>query len=146
MLKPKLEFDANFTPQQIEEALRDSCEGVRADYEYQKPLTPAELDERREMKVAADITIDKLEKEKKEYLDQMKQQMEPLKDKSATLLKVVRDRFETVIGNAYIFRDDETGYIGYYDANGNLINQRRMTPEEKQGSILSNIHVSGTTH
>lgn len=142
MLKERMDFPGATSPEEIEDILRTNCDGVRNDFEYNKILSVTELDERREKKVNLDIEVSKLQKEKKDYIAQMKATIDPLADQSAELMEVVKNGFEEITDTVFFFKDFDSGMIGYYDNTGYLVSQRRMTPEEKQSTIFSDTKIS----
>lgn len=124
------------------ETLRDSCDKVKPEHTYTKFLTEEELAQRRERKLILDIKLSEMEQELSEYTKEAKDGMKPLKEEAFRILSAVRDRVERCTGTVYIFRDEDSRMLGFYDETGALVFARRMTPEEMQGSLLSEIRVS----
>lgn len=60
----------------------------------------------------------------------------PVKD-NVYLLANVRSGFVEVNQQVYLFDDQEKGMMNTYDATGELIESRRLTPEERQTRIKS---------
>lgn len=142
MLKPRIFDDAaNYSIEEKEQMLTDTCDGVKSEFSFTKQLTKDELDQRRERKVNLDIEIAKRSEEMKSYVADCKKGMEPLLEESGILLATVRNRFEQSKETVYFFKDEESGMIGFYDVRGDLVFSRRMTPEEKQKTIYSDMKV-----
>lgn len=130
-------------PEEREQILRDNSEGVELDFAYTRILTEEELSMRREIKVNNDITLAKMQEELKEYIARAKEEMKPFGLQNSSLIAAVRDRVERTTATVYKFKDEETRQMGYYNAAGELVFSRMLTPEERQGSLLSGTMVMG---
>lgn len=99
---------------------------------YYKPLTEDELAARREMLTDNCIKLGDLEEEKKLLTEKIKVKIDPLKEENKTLLLECRTRQAQVDGILYHMANHEEGYMETYDENGELLNSRKLRPEEKQ--------------
>ena len=63
--------------------------------------------------------------------------MKPISQKLAILLAKIRARYEDIKGTAYFLSDQKEGKMYVYNALGELIEERRLRPEEKQGSLFN---------
>lgn len=104
---------------------------------YQKTLTPDELAQRREDLADNCIKLNKLEDDLKEVKDDFKTEMDPLKNKNKVLLSEIKTKQTTAEGALYHLANHDDGMMEIYDAEGFLIESRRLRPEEKQASIFS---------
>lgn len=107
------------------------------DETYFRPFDQSELDDARRQHT--DLSL-KLEDKKKEFAEIKKEFSETFKTISGDItdtLKSVRSRGIEEKGRCYMFRDYETMMVTTYNRFGSIINQRSMTPEEKQLQIDS---------
>lgn len=123
-------------PAQREQYLTDNAEAVEAG-SYFRRATEDELAQQREVLTDASISAAQVENEKKEALADFKERLKPLKQEQARSLEFLRLKGEEVSGKLYKFIDHEAGEVGYYNAEGELISQRRAYPDEQQTSIRS---------
>lgn len=110
---------------------------------YQKVLDDDDLAGRREDLADNCIKLNKLEDELKEYKDDYKAQMEPLKNHNKTLLQEIKTKQTTKMGTLFHLANYEDGVMETYDQDGDFINSRRLRPDEKQGQIFGMKKVSG---
>jgi hypothetical protein len=73
--------------------------------------------------------------EKKDYLAELKHEMEPLKQSKADLLKNIKTKAEFVNENCYKFVDFDERMVGYYNSEGLLVECRPIRPDEMQRTI-----------
>ncbi len=103
---------------------------------YMRPLTPEELDVKREQLTENCIKLSEFEDEKKEAMAGFKLKMDPLVKDNKWLLTDIKTRQTQVTGMLYHIADQEDGMMETYDENGELIGSRRLRPEEKQGKLF----------
>lgn len=104
---------------------------------YFKPLTPDELDIRREQLTDNAIELNDIEEEKKESMSEFKERMEPLVKANKNFLREIKTRQAEVKGVLYHIANHEEGMMETFDENGELIATRRLRPEEKQQKLFS---------
>lgn len=104
---------------------------------YFKPLTPDELDLRRELLTDNAIKLSEYEDEKKEIMNDFKTKMDPLAKQNKKLLTEVKTRQAEISGVLYLMANHDDGMMETYDANGELVSSRRLRPEEKQKNIFA---------
>lgn len=130
--------DSSFSPAEKLRILKDNADKIETG-KYIVPLTPEQLDQKREQMVAAAITLSDLDDQLDEIKKGFKQRMDPLKVVHKELLYQVKNRQEQKEGELYLMADHEKSMMNVYDENGDLVFSRRLTPDEKQGTILQAI-------
>lgn len=124
--------------------LKDNCDKVE-EVTYSRSLTPEEMAKQREQLTNASIKLADLEEQKKNADDDFKYRMKPYKQEVDAAIKTLRDKSISVTEECYKFLDEETKMVGYYNANGDLINSRPAFPEELQKTIFADMRKTGTT-
>ena len=104
---------------------------------YQKPLTPEEMDMKREQLTDNAIKLSEYEDELTEVKDLFKEKMKPLATANKALLTQIKTKQETAEGTLYHIANHETKFMETYDQAGQLIGTRRLRPEERQAKIFS---------
>lgn len=89
------------------------------------------------------ITLSEIDDEKKEILQNIKQRQDPLKSEKKILLSNIKHKAEEVKEECYKFIDQENNEVGFYNSEGDLIEQRPAYPDERQG-IIFQINRTGT--
>lgn len=103
---------------------------------YQKPLSADELALRREDFVDNCEKLGKFEDELKAIKDDYKLKTEPLTRINKILLGEIKTRQTTVDGILYRLANQDEGMMETYDADGFLVETRRLRPEEKQARLF----------
>ena len=116
--------------------LRDNCDEV-SDVTYAKAFSPEELAQKREELTDASIKIADIEDELKLIKDSYKEKMKPMMEQKVAAIKALRDKSQTVTEQCFKFYDEETGMVGYYNKEGNLVNSRPAFANEKQKTVFS---------
>ena len=124
--------------------LKDNCDKVE-EVTYSRSLTPEEMAKQREQLTNASIKLAELEEQKQDADDDFKYRMKPYKREVDAAIKTLRDKSVSVTEECYKFLDEETKMIGYYNANGDLINSRPAFLEELQKTIFADMRKTGTT-
>lgn len=130
-------YDPSFermTQEEIQDNLESICYEV-VEEEYTKNLTESELNERKTELAEVSIKIAALEAEKKDLMDLMKQKMKQPKQEKEEVLDVIKFRSERRTGKLYKIDDQEAGIMYFFEASGQCVNARPMTPNEKQTKI-----------
>jgi hypothetical protein len=104
---------------------------------YLKPLTPEEMDIRREELTENAIKLSEYEDEKKEAMKEFKEKMDPLVTANKLLLSELKTKQAKVAGTLFHMANHDDGMMETYDEQGELIGTRRLRPEEKQTKIFS---------
>ncbi|HTI94705.1 MAG TPA: hypothetical protein VL727_29140 [Puia sp.] len=99
---------------------------------YMKDLNQDELDAKRETLSANYIQLNDLDEELSEIKAGYKARMKPLSMENKMLLQQVKTRKEQVRGRLFTVFNHEEGMAEIYDESCEMIESRRLTPEEKQ--------------
>lgn len=114
--------------------LGPNCDG-REEIGYMKQFTPEEILEMKDTLSEVAIQINDLEIKRKELMDQLKEETKPLTDQKKTLLVNIKQKAEFVTENCFKFFDQDTKRVGYYNAEGMLVQERPMRADEYQLTI-----------
>jgi hypothetical protein len=117
--------------EQREQLLKDNCDGTEI-VEYLAELTKEDLIERRELVANNGIELLKLAQAKKDFIKSIKEQVAPLVEDQAALLKSINLKGEERVEELFKYVDQEDKQVGYYDKKGRLVQERRARPEEAQ--------------
>jgi len=119
--------------QQVMEEQADRVEETT----YFKPLTPEELDLKRERLTDNAIKLSEIEDEKKETMKEFKDRTDPLVLENRMIMMDVKRKSQEVQGRIYHIANYDDGTMETYDYNGEFISSRRLRPDEKQKNIFS---------
>jgi hypothetical protein len=122
--------------------LKDNCDAVE-NKGYMKPYTAEELQQMKENLAETSIKINDVEEEKKQVLEGYKTQMKPLISEKQVLLTGIKQKAEFVEELCYKFVDTTAKEVGFYNAEGFLIETRPAYGDELQGTIFQ-IQRTGT--
>ena len=126
-----------------EQILRDSCDQIVEKF-YTRKFGAAEMANKRTEACDVAMQISELNKELKEVTADYKGKIKPLTERHDTILDEIRGGGEQVKGDTFKFMFEECGKVGFYDTNGHLVEQRDMTPEERQRTVFQAIRGTGT--
>jgi hypothetical protein len=131
------ELGKDFTDRSQREAfLKDNCDKVE-EKGYMKPFTSDELQGRKENLAILSIQIDEIEAEKKAQARYFKNALEPLTKQRKEMVDDIRQKSKYVNEICYKFVDDNERMVGYYNAEGDLIESRPATADELQPSMFT---------
>lgn len=119
------------TPREILDNLEAEAIGTE-EKDYIKPLNDEEVATYNSLIVETNLKIRSKEEEKKEWMEQFKIDMDPLKKKLNSNLDIVKHKAIEKTGTLFVIPDHERKRVGYYDETGTLINERPMLPEERE--------------
>ena len=106
---------------------------------YQKPLTEEALADKKDVLTENSIALFDLEEEKKEAVKVYKDKIDPIKKQNNKLLTEIRTGQETVTGKLFMMANFDDGMMETYDADGFLVESRRLKATEKQGNLLKKV-------
>jgi hypothetical protein len=119
---------------ELKEWLENNATTTRED-EYTRLLTEEEITQKNSEYVKNgmlhDVISDEYSATRKNYISKLKVVKAEIKDLSKQIRKKAVDEY----GEIYVFRDDDKGRIIEYTSQGQLITDRRMTPEDRQKII-----------
>jgi hypothetical protein len=121
---------------QRESFLRDNCDKVE-ERGYMKPFTADELQENKDKLAAVSVRIDEIEEERKDAAKRFKDELKPLTVERRRVLGNIKNKAQFVRENCFKFVDHDTNEVGYYNSDGDLIESRKATADERQQSVFS---------
>ncbi|WP_071146714.1 hypothetical protein [Bacteroides ihuae] len=124
--------------------LQDNADAIE-EIGYTHRFTPDELAQKKESLAETSISINDIEIEKKEVIDEYKEQLKPLNVTKQTLLENIKKGSEYVENQecAKILYHEEK-MVGYYNKLGELVYSRPIMPQEMQKTIFNINHKTGT--
>lgn len=126
-----------------EQILRDSCDQI-VEMSYTRKFDQGEVNERRKDLCNVSIQIADLEQELAEIRADYKGRIKPLQERITKLRDEIKAGGEWCKGDVFKFVDEKEGKTGFYAPDGLLIEERTMTPEEKQRNVFREIRRNGT--
>jgi len=139
----------NFLGQEVQEKdrwqfLQDNADAIE-EIGYTHRFTPDELAQKKESLAETSISINDIEIEKKDVMDEYKEQLKPLNVIKQTLLENIKKGSEYVEDQecAKILYHEEK-MVGYYNKLGELVYSRPIMPQEMQKTIFNINHKTGT--
>lgn len=118
-----------------EQLLRDNCDQI-VERSYTRSFTQNEVNDRRAELEQVSIQVSELEQQLAEIRADYKGRIKPLLERRSKILDELKARGEWVTGECYKFVDVEEGKAGFYAPEGNLLEERPITPEERQRNII----------
>lgn len=115
--------------------LKDNCDKVE-EKGYMKRFTPEQIWKMKEELAETSIQINDIQEEKKEILKDIKFRTTPLAERKSELLKGIKEKAAYTIEKCYKFIDQESKLVGYYNAEGDLVESRPAMMDELQGTIF----------
>lgn len=120
---------------QREQFLKDNCESCE-NKGYMKQFTPEELQGHKENLANVSIKISEVENEKRQSDAYYKGELKPLHEKQANIIQDIKSKAKYVEEVCYKFVDPEEKKTGYYNGDGNLIEERPATADELQPTLF----------
>ena len=132
-----ISFMPELSTDEREKELKKICKSKRTD-KFKRSLTDADIE--KELRNYADLGI-KLEEKENEKSEVMKTHNEAIKAVEAemhTSLEVIKNGKKEVLDTLYMVPNYETGQMESFDRFGELIETRRLTPDEHTGHLFNN--------
>ncbi len=123
--------------------LADNADAVEKK-EYMRHFTPEELLKKKEGLSETCISINDIEEELKEIKKEYAEKLKPLVERKKRVLGELKKKAELVEEDCYKFIDAEAREVGFYNANGDLIESRPAYSEELQTTMFQVIRKTGT--
>lgn len=117
---------------QFLEANADSIENIG----YVRDFTPEEMDAMKDNLADYSIELNDLAIEKKELVKSINEKIKPIDQRRKVILENIRKKSEYVKEDCFVFIDQDSGMVGYYNSNGDLVSSRRIKPDERQTKIF----------
>lgn len=133
----------NMTQQERLQMLQDNCHDSETGT-YTRLLTDEDIAIRKDTLAENYNKVGVLNAELALVKAEYKGKIEPLQREMAIAADEIKSRVTEQSGTLYAFKDEEGGMMGYYDENGDLVNSRRLRPEEKAVKKLFTLSRTGT--
>lgn len=114
--------------------LQDNCEKVQQ-IGYTKQYTAEQIGELKDQLVENNIQARDVKADKREAMKQYALQLKQIELDNSILTKGLKEKAEFVTEDCYKFFDEETRMVGFYNADGILVEARPAKPEEMQRTI-----------
>ena len=101
-------------------------------YDYLKRLSPEEIEEEKTILSQLAITIQDLEEEKREIVEEYKGKIKPLSHQFGITRGNIKSGVKSVTETVYVFFDKEKRTATIFSDEGIEITSRPMTPDELQ--------------
>lgn len=129
--------------EQREQVLRDSCDQI-IERSYTRKFTQDEVSERKtklaELSIELRGQMEEFQNVKAEY----KAKMKPIQEKLSKTIDEIKVGSEYIHGDCFKFIDEENRVAGIYAPDGQLIEERPLTSEEKQRTLFKLMPKTGT--
>jgi len=121
--------------EQREQILRDSCDQI-VERSYTRKFDQMEINERRADLANVSIQIADLEQELSEIRADYKGKIKPLQERIVKLRDDLKSGGDWVKADCFKFVDEDEGKVGFYSPEGYLLEERSMTPDERQRNVF----------
>lgn len=128
---------------QRESFLKDNCEKVE-NKGYMKAFTPEQLQGHKESLAELSMKIEETEDEKKAQAGYYTSMLKPMIEQRREMVRNIRQKAEYVNELCYKFVDRDEKQTGYYNSDGDLIEQRPATADELQPTLFLGAQRTGT--
>ena len=125
---------SHLSPEERLAAIQALSEGEET-LTYTKPLSREEMDEYRENLTDEMIKARSLEEQFAQQKAAHKERIDPVNRGIAELLGIIRAKAIEVREECFLVPNYEAGMMEFYNANGELVDSRRLRPEERQTTI-----------
>lgn len=131
----KNQLFANLTPTERLEALVENS-NKQVDETIERPLTDDQIQNNKDR--VAEIQTSKQEIEEKitAFVTPLKGELKNIAAETAQIIKQLRLGFIESEERLFLFFDQQSGDVDYYDSEGNFVKSRRMRPDEKQQALV----------
>lgn len=128
---------------QREAFLKDNCDAVE-NKGYMKQFTPEQLQGHKENLANISIKMSEIEAAKKQSDAYYKGELKPLHEERQQVIQDIKSKAKYVEEVCYKFVDQEAKETGFYNADGDLIEQRPATADEMQPTLFKITQKTGT--
>jgi len=116
--------------------LSDNADSIE-EIGYMKQFTDEEILSMKDDLAEVSININEIDIEKKEVAAEFKHKLEPLTDQKKEILTKIKNKAEFVKEECYKFTDFDNQMVTYYNNLGQVVESRRMRPDERQLKIFT---------
>jgi hypothetical protein len=118
--------------------LIDNADKVE-EIDYHKSFSSDELAQKKTDFANKSIRVAALEEEIKDFKDKIGEELKPLREETKNLLEDIKAKGQMVKEKCYLFLDEEEKMVGYYNAEGVLVQSRPATRDELQKTIFADM-------
>lgn len=115
--------------------LRDNCDRVE-DLGYVKSFSSEEMENLKERLVENNIQLRDVRADKKQSNKEFNEQIKQLQESNDETTKKLKERSEFVNEQCFMFIDEESGMVGYYNQEGDLVHHRPARADEFRKSVF----------
>lgn len=126
-----------------EQLLRDNCDQI-VERSYTRKFEQHEVNARREELENVSIQVAELEDKLAEIRADYKGRIKPLLERRGLILDELKARGEYVKGDCFKFVDVDEGKTAFYSPGGYKLEERPITPEERQRTVMQFVRRTGT--
>lgn len=119
------------------EALQDHADSIE-NHSFSKRLSEDDLNLFRKQFAELSIQLQNKEAEMKEVASNFKEEIKKLKKEAEPLLESIKGKFIHKTEKCFVIYDHEAKTVGYYDSTGELVDQRRINPNEQMNIFKIN--------
>jgi hypothetical protein len=113
------------------------AEAIRQEtMQFEKPLSDDELIELKDEQNILSLRLFRLEKKKKKFMEQHKNEKKPVEIKQKEVLTAMDTRTISVEGDVFLVPDHDKKMMYYVDGEGNIIQARALLQDERQMHII----------
>ena len=127
--------------EQRKQMLEDNADEI-VEKSYTRKFNSTERNIRRARNSEIDLELEEIDEKLKQFKEQIKSEREPLVTEKKRILDEIKSDGEFVKGNVYKIVDTENREVNFYDEEGNCIESRRMTNQDRQ--IMMKFAKTGT--
>ena len=120
----------NLSPEKRLDNFQANADGVE-EKTYYEELTAEELIRKRAEFSGKSIDIARIKDRKKEAMDNFKAELKPIEIEASTLLAEIKTGHREKEGKVFKMINLDEGMVGFYTEEGNLIDSRPATMEER---------------
>lgn len=125
--------------------LIDNADKVE-EIDYHKSFDADELAQKKTDFANKSIRVAALEEKIKDFKEEIGEELKPLREEAKGLLEDIKAKGRMVHEKCYLFFDEDERMVGYYNAEGVLIQSRPATREELQKTIYAEMRKEGTNN
>lgn len=126
-------------PVERKKFLEDNCREVKQGKYFQKHTEEETLVLKEQLAEQAIVIAEKQE-HFKTVKTQLGGEIKTLVEEQNNTLSAIRSKGVMKEGDTYMFDDQKEGFMYFYDVNGNLLDKRKLRPDEKQITMHSSIN------
>src|SRR5262245_60444079 len=116
--------------------LQEKADQILKEAAYSRKLSDEELQERKNQYVDNDIQLTQIDQDFQNAKQKHAARAAPLIRQNKILLTEVTSGVEELIGTLYLMADHQKSMMYMYDANGELVGERFLEGDEKQGTLF----------